>query len=170
MAAHIPNTWVLKDTKYLPSDNQQYIHLRTPETIHKRSRITLNCSGYKYERSPLSCQLDSTLRTCIHHPATPVYRLESPVHRTPCSRTIRELLCGLLYYLYIEPCVACVTIRRIHTAGINIYYICILDLVIPPLCIIISLSHTGCCIVKSVPRLLVKNRFGHYINLKIDLE
>ena len=84
-----------------------------------------------------------------------MYRLESPVHRTPRGRTIRELLCGLVYYLYIEPCVACVTIRRIYTAGINIYYICILDLVVPPLCIITSLSPTGCCIVKSAPRYLL---------------
>ena len=128
-----------------------------PGKIHMPDRwpahlITLNCSGYKYERSPSRSQLDSTLRTCIHHPATPVYRLESQVHRTPRGRTIRELLCGLVYYLYIEPCVACVTIRRIHTAGINIYYICILDLFVPPLYIITSLSPTGCCIVKSAPR------------------
>ena len=92
------------------------------------------------------------LGPALHHPATPVYRLESPVRRTPRGRTIRELLCGLVCYLYIEPCVACVIIRRIHTAGINIYYICILDLFVPPLCIVTSLSPTGCCIVKSAPR------------------
>ena len=118
--------------------------------------ITLNCSGYKYERLPSSSKLDSTLRTNTHHPATPVYRLELPVRRTQWYPSWSDypwvILCGLVCYLYIEPCVACVTIRRIHTAGINIYYICILDLFVPPLCIITSLSPTGCCIVKSAPR------------------
>ena len=65
--------------------------------------ITLNFSGYKYERLPSSSKLDSTLRTSIHHPATPVYRLESPVRSTPRGRTIRELLCGLVCYCISSP-------------------------------------------------------------------
>ena len=108
---HIPSRYNNEQTtKQTKAINNAYIYIYISQ---------VNVTQTVPDISPLMpMHQDPLLGTSI------VYRLESPVHRTPRGRTIRELLCGLVCYLYIEPCVSCVTIRRIHTAGINIYYIC----------------------------------------------